>query len=172
MRSLQDAKRNDVLTADSKPEPGKPHSCLVEPIEETRYLFVDRFQKVRIDNGEKPAERAVFRKQHGVAKVRVAVANDCPGEFRAGLWASGPYDAWARWSSDAPPKTPDQKNNTLGFAIKFFGVSGPTLAADDPIASTADLIFQNSDIFFVDNVQDMCAISTDFEGFVANHRRS
>ena len=48
---------------------------------------------------------------------------------------------------------PDQKNNTLGFAMKLFGVTGPTLATDNPLATTADLIFQNSDIFFVDNAQ-------------------
>jgi hypothetical protein len=77
-----------------------------------------------------------------------------------------------RWSSDAPPDTPDQKNNTLGLAIKLFGVKGTTLASDDPEASTADLIFQNSDIFFVNNVQEMCAISADFDGFLSNHKLS
>jgi hypothetical protein len=60
----------------------------------------------------------------------------------------------------------------LGFAIKLFGVEGRTLAEDDPTAATADLLFQNSDIFFVDNVQDMCAISKDFKGFIATHLRS
>jgi hypothetical protein len=34
------------------------------------------------------------------------------------------------------------------------------------------LLFQNSDIFFVDNVQDMCAISKDFKAFIATHQRS
>jgi hypothetical protein len=149
-----------------------PPLCHVEPIEETRYLFVDQFQLVRINNGEKPAERAVFRKQHGVAKAKVAVVPQCPADFRVGIWAGGPYDAWIRWSSDAPPDTPDQKNNTLGFAIKLFGVSGRTLAGDDPTSTTADLLFQNSDIFFVDNVRQMCAISNDFDGFTANHKRS
>jgi len=151
---------------------GLPPKCRIEPIEEIRTLFVDEFQKVRIEKGEKPAERAVFRKQHGAARAKLSVAESCPAAFRVGLWAAGPYEAWIRWSSDAPPDTPDQKNNTLGFAIKLFGVSGPTLATDNPMASTADLIFQNSDIFFVDNVAEMCAISTDFNAFVANHRRS
>jgi hypothetical protein len=78
-----------------------------------------------------------------------------------------------RWSSDAPPSVPDQKNNTLGFAIKLFGVTGPTLATDNPLASTADLIFQNSDIFFVDNVHEMCEISSDdSDAFLAVHLRS
>src|SRR5216683_238577 len=103
-----------------------PPNSLVEPIEDIRASFIDRFQKVRIAQGEKPAERAVFRKQHGVAKAKLSVVEGCPARFRVGLWAQGPYDVWIRWSSDAPPDVPDQKNNTLGFALKLFGVTGPT----------------------------------------------
>jgi hypothetical protein len=109
-----------------------------------------------------------------VAKGQLSVVAACPPEFRAGLWAAGPYTVWMRWSSDAPPDTADQNNNTLGFALKLFGVAGATLATDNPLASTADLIFQNSDIFFVDNARDMSAISSGTEepGFTAVHLRS
>jgi hypothetical protein len=164
---------SDEITA-AIPAPKIPPHSLIEPIEDIRASFVDKFQKKRIENGEKPAERAVFRKQHGAAKGTLAVADSCPATFRVGLWAGGPFDAWMRWSSDAPPDVPDQQNNTLGFAIKLFGVKGPTLATDNPLASTADLIFQNSDIFFVDNARDMAAISSDKESkdFVAIHLRS
>ncbi len=150
-----------------------PHS-LVEPIEDIRTSFIDDFQRKRIAQGEKPAERAVFRKQHGVAKGKLSVVETCPAQFRIGLWAGGPYVVWMRWSSDAPPATPDQKNNTLGFALKLFDVKGPTLATDNPLTSTADLIFQNSDIFFVDNAHQMAAISSDEESseFLAVHLRS
>ena len=154
------------------PKATRPPACAIEPIEQTRYLFIDDFQLVRIKKGEKPAERAVFRKQHGVAKAQVSVLTGCPGDLRVGLWAGGPYVAWVRWSSDAPPSTPDQKNSTLGFAIKLFGVAGRTLATDDPTATNADLLFQNSDIFFVDNVQEMCAISQDDPSFEADHKRT
>jgi len=154
-------------------EPKSPPSCLIEPIEDIRTSFIDRFQKVRIARGEKPAERAVFRKQHGVAKGRLSVVEGCPAKFRAGLWAGGPYDVWMRWSSDVPPSVPDQNNNTLGFALKLFHVAGPTLATDNPLASTADLVFQNSDIFFVDNAREMCAISSDAsDEFLSVHLRS
>ena len=44
------------------PEPKSPPSCLIEPIEDIRTSFIDKFEKVRIARGEKPAERAVFRK--------------------------------------------------------------------------------------------------------------
>jgi hypothetical protein len=151
----------------------RPRS-VIEAIEDIRASFVDKFQKVRIQDGEKPAERAVFRKQHGVAKGKLAAAESCPAKLRVGLWAGGPYDVWMRWSSDAPPDRSDHENNTLGFALKLFCVDGPTLATDNPLANTADLIFQNSEIFFVDNAQDMAAISSPDESkaFIAVHQRS
>jgi hypothetical protein len=165
---------NERQSADNASDDKTPPHSVIEPIEDIRASFIDHFQRVRIARGEKPAERAVFRKQHGVAKGTISVLGDCPAEFRVGLWAAGPYTAWMRWSSDAPPDTPDQKNSTLGFALKLFGVAGPTLATDCPLAATADLIFQNSDIFFVDNAQEMAAISSDVEGpgFSALHLRS
>src|SRR5581483_7892637 len=49
---------------------------------------------------------------------------------------------------------------------------GRTLATDDPLATNADLLFQNSDIFFVDNVHEMCAISQDGDAYEATHKRS
>jgi hypothetical protein len=158
----------------SPPSDKTPPRSVIEPIEDIRASFIDDFQKVRIAQGEKPAERAVFRKQHGVAKGQLSVASTCPPAYRIGLWAAGPYTVWMRWSSDAPPSTPDQNNNTLGFALKLFGVTGPTLATDNPLATTADLIFQNSDIFFVDNARDMAAISsrTEEPGFTTVHLRS
>jgi hypothetical protein len=168
----QQASQSNAQTLTASANSTHPPACHIEPIEQTRYLFVDEFQLVRIQKGEKPAERAVFRKQHGVAKSRLSVLQNCPAEFRAGLWAGGPYVCWMRWSSDAPPNTPDQNNSTLGLAIKLFGVAGRTLAMDDPLGTNADLLFQNSDIFFVDNVHDMCAISDDDSAFEAKHKRS
>src|ERR1700737_4167612 len=114
MRSIV---RTTGATAAPQQGPKSPPSCLIEPIEDTRASFVERFQKIRIAKGEKPAERAVFRKQHGVAKGRLIVVDGCPAKYRVGLWTGGPYDVWMRWSSDAPPSVPDQKNNTLGFAL-------------------------------------------------------
>jgi hypothetical protein len=165
--------RSGTAAAPAPPSTIPPHS-VIEAIEDIRASFIDKFQKVRIAQGEKPAERAVFRKQHGAAKGKLGVVDSCPAKLRVGLWAQGPFDVWIRWSSDAPPDTADQKNNTLGFAMKLFGVTGPTLATDNPLAANADLIFQNSDIFFVDNARDMAAISSDTESnaFTALHKRT
>lgn len=169
MRSLAgNAAGAPAPAADARTQP----RCETEPLEETRFLFIDSFQLKRIERGEKPAERAVFRKRHGVAKGLMTVAAGCPAALRVGLWSGGPYDAWMRWSSDAPPDTPDLMDNTLGFAIKLFGVAGRTLAADDPLGRTADLVLQNSDVFFVDDAREMCAISRDGPAFEATHLRS
>ena len=35
--------------------------------ERLKEMFVEMGQKTRIEKGQKPAERAVFRKQHGIA---------------------------------------------------------------------------------------------------------
>jgi hypothetical protein len=66
------------------PQPKLPPNCLIEPIEDIRTSFIDKFQKKRIEQGEKPAERAVFRKQHGIAKGKLSVVETCPANFRAG----------------------------------------------------------------------------------------
>jgi hypothetical protein len=50
------------------PSAKAPPRSVIEPIEDIRASFIGDFQKIRIARGEKPAERAVFRKQHGVAK--------------------------------------------------------------------------------------------------------
>jgi hypothetical protein len=171
--------REVAMASDTRSEPASiqcdalPPPSEIEPIEDIRKSFIDDFQKARIAGGEKPAERAVFRKQHGVAKGKLSVVPSCPAKFRVGLWAGGPYVVWMRWSSDAPPDRPDQKNNTLGFALKLFDVKGPTLATDNPLATTADLIFQNSDVFFVDNAREMAAASSKKERkcFEATHSR-
>lgn len=51
------------MATGATPAPKIPRHSLIEPIEDIRSSFVDKFQKKRIENGEKPAERAVFRKQ-------------------------------------------------------------------------------------------------------------
>ena len=171
MQSQRDTQEN-LQAAAQLPNAARPPACHIEPIEQTRFLFVEVSRWCASKKAKSPLSAPVFRKQHGIAKAKLSVLAICPAELRVGLWARGPYVAWARWSSDAPPSTPDQENSTLGFAVKLFGVQGRTLATDDPLATNADLLFQNSDIFFVDNVHEMCAISDDDKAFEANHKRT
>jgi hypothetical protein len=130
--------------------------CRADFVEHTRHLFIDVAQGGEISRGGRPARRAVFRKTHGVASGRMLLDPSRPDDFRVGIFAHERYDLWLRFSSDVAPDADDAENGTIGVALKLFGIDGPTLASNDPTAPTADLIFQNHDVFFVDNGFDMC----------------
>lgn len=138
-------------------EPSGP--CGRNFAEHTRHLFVDVAQRRAIASGARPALRAVFRKCHGVAHGRLELDSGRPDSLRHGIFADEAYDVWARFSSDVRPTASDSENGTIGIALKLFGVRGPTLAAHDPAAPTADLILQNHPVFFVDTGLDMCVFT-------------
>lgn len=117
-------------------------------------MFVDIVQRGRIERGERPAQRAVFRKQHGAARGVLHMRADIPEALRVGLFALAAVPAWVRFSSDTAPDQPDFKS-TLGLGLKLFGVPGPMLIGS-PTDTNMDLIFQNHDVFFVATAQDMC----------------
>ncbi len=125
----------------------------------TRHMFVEEGQQHDIDTGARPARRAVFRKVHGIASGRLALDAGRPAWTRQGIFAADLYSCWLRFSSDVAPDASDAGNGTIGIGIKLFGVTGPTLAAIDSNAPTADLLLQNHDVFFVDTGQDMCAFT-------------
>src|SRR5665213_4602091 len=64
-------------------------------------MFVDIAQRKRIDGGQMPAERPVFRKLHGVAYARLEMRPDRP--FKVGVFQHDALDAWVRFSSDTSP---------------------------------------------------------------------
>ncbi len=68
----------------------------------------------------------------------------------------GPFPVWARFSSDVPDSRPDRKA-TCGLALKLYGVPGHKLDGSD--AETLNLVFQNHDVFFVDNARAMCELT-------------
>lgn len=128
-------------------------------VEHTRHLFVDVAQASDISKGGRPANRAVFRKMHGIASARMVLDSSRPAEFCAGIFARDAYDMWVRFSSDVAPDADDAENGTIGVGMKLFGTTPPTLASVDPEAPTADLLLQNHDVFFVDTGFDMCVFT-------------
>lgn len=130
--------------------------CAADFVEHTRYLFVDLVQARAIAGAARPALRTVFRKVHGVASGSLSFDDDRPDWTRRGIFAGSAYRCWMRFSSDIPPDADDEANGTLGLGVKLFGAPSPTLATVDPEAPTADLLFQNHDVFFVDTGADMC----------------
>lgn len=135
-------------------------------------LFVDVSQRKRIDLGQCPAERAVFRKLHGVASGRLVMEPNIPEQLKVGVFKHDSLEAWVRFSSDTTPTSPDL-NSTLGIGIKLFGVPGPKALGDD--GDTADFIMQNYPVFFVDTAKEMVeftyagVVAKDYPGYLAKH---
>lgn len=122
-------------------------------------MFVDLTEIRRIEAGQCPARRPVFLRLHGVIRGRFEIDPSLPAELRVGLFGqSDGYEAWVRYSSDAPDSTPDFKS-TCGIGIKLFGVDSGDGVPDELSPRTADILMQNIDVFFVDNAEDMCAFT-------------
>jgi hypothetical protein len=153
-------------------------ACFDRPEDATRRLtemFVEMGQAKRIRMGQKPAERAVFRKLHGVAHGHLERLATMPEELRVGIFAHERLDAWMRFSSDTSPMSPDL-GSTLGIGVKLFGVAGSNVLGEP--GDTADLIMQNFPVFFVDNAQEMVeftyagVVQQDYPGYLAAHPKT
>ncbi len=134
-------------------------------------MFVEMGQKTRIENGQKPAERAVFRKQHGIAYGNFVIKKDIPKKFKVGIFAGDSYECAMRFSSDTAPTSADL-HSTIGVGLKLFGVKGRNLFGE---GDTADFIFQNINRFFARDAQQMCEFTTagvidkDYDAYIEKH---
>lgn len=127
--------------------------CSADPVAGLKTMFVDIVMGRRLDRGQSPALRPVFRKTHGVAGGLFRIRKDLPAEMRVGIFCHDEFPARMRFSSDTSPSTPDART-TLGLGIKLFGVPGKKLLHSD--AATCDFLAQNHPVFFVDTARDMC----------------
>lgn len=134
-------------------------------------MFVEMGQKTKIENGQKPAERAVFRKQHGIVYGNFIINKDIPQEYKVGIFAGDSYECAVRFSSDTTPTSSDL-HTTIGVGLKLFGVEGPKLFGE---GDNADFIFQNIDRFFARDAQQMCSFTTagaidhDYDAYIDKH---
>ena len=142
-----------------------------DPTERLEEMFVDMGQKHRIAGGVKPAQRAVFRKQHGIAYGHFVINPDIDPAYKLGIFAGDHYDCAVRFSSDTAPTSPDLLS-TLGVGLKLFGVHGKKLIG---AGDSADFIFQNMDRFFVKDAEQMAAFTTagvvdrNYAAYIDNH---
>ncbi len=121
--------------------------------------------------------RAVFLKTHGCAKGTFEVLDDkkIPKELQVGLFAQpSTKTSYVRISTDNPdPTIADQKNSTVGLAIKILGVDkktyGPKILPGEENLETQDFLLQNSSIFFADKALEFLQFSLDDENFKKNH---
>jgi catalase len=134
-------------------------------------MFVEMGQKARIEKGQMPAERAVFRKQHGIAYGQFIIKKEIPKAYKVGIFAGKSYECAVRFSSDTSPTAKDL-HTTLGVGLKLFGVEGPKLFGE---GNNADFIFQNIDRFFAKDAQQMSdfttagAIDGDYDAYINKH---
>lgn len=155
---------NDVKCWDSK-------GTIKTVTQRLKEMFVEMGQKDRIERGQKPAERSVFRKQHGIAYGNFVINDDLDERFKIGIFAGDTYECAVRFSSDTSPTAPDL-HSTVGLGLKLFGVHGPKLFGE---GSTADFIFQNIDRFFARDAQQMCRFTTagvvdhDYDSYIRRH---
>ncbi len=149
--------------------------CKDNPVERLVEMFVGIAQEKRIGLGQKPAERPVFRKLHGVAHGSLRMLPGAPADLKVGVFEHEALQVWTRFSSDTSPTSPDLAS-TLGIGIKVFGVPGPKAFGGD--GDTADFILQNFPIFFVDDAEAMCeftyagVVRGDYPGYLAAHPRT
>lgn len=132
--------------------------CETDPISCIEEMFVQIAQMGRINRGQCPARRAVFVQTHGVIHGIFQIRPDLPETLKVGIFGQkSEYPIWMRFSTD-PFGQPDFKS-TVGVAVKLFGVEGEKVLSPDERAITSDFIFQNINVFFVDDAHDMCAFT-------------
>lgn len=145
--------------------PGTATERLVE-------MFVEMGQAKRTRVNPPPAERAVFRKLHGVAHGHLIRHSDMPESWRVGIFEHERLAAWMRFSSDTTPTSPDL-GSTLGIGIKLFGVPGKNALGET--GNTADLIMQAASRFFVNDAQEMVdftyagVVQRNYDAYLAKH---
>jgi hypothetical protein len=142
---------------DSHPDKIPPcFDCAHQPTERLVEMFVGIAQQKRINLGQMPAERPVFRKLHGVAHGQLRMLPNIPADLKVGVFGHDSLTAWVRFSSDTSPTSPDLQSTT-GIGIKVFGVPGAKAFGDG--GDTADFIMQNFPVFFVDDPRRLSELS-------------
>jgi hypothetical protein len=82
-------------------------------------------------------------------KATFDVLPDLPEAARHGLFAvPGRHEAWIRLSNGSPDRDADAKPDVRGFAIKVFGVSGPSALGSGDTANQDFLLINQSAFFF------------------------
>jgi hypothetical protein len=93
--------------------------------------------------------RALHRKQLQGLKASFDVLPDLPEAARHGLFSKpGKYEAWIRLSNGGLDRAANAKPDIRGFAIKVFGVAGPSALGSGDAASQDFLLINHSAFAF------------------------
>lgn len=113
--------------------------------------------------------RAVHPKHHGCVEARFTVL-DLPEELRVGVFKvpGKTFPAAIRFSTGAPRVGADSPDQTLGMAIKLYGVEGERLDGEEE-EGTQDFLMLNIPVFIFGDVADFEANSR--KAFFPSDRR-
>ncbi len=104
--------------------------CATMSTERLIEMFIDMVQKKRIALGQKPAQRPVFRKLHGVAHARLEMLPDMPADMK--VVSSRMKSSTPGCASRAIRRRPIRIfNRRWGIGIKLYGVPGPNALGED-----------------------------------------
>jgi len=93
--------------------------------------------------------RALHRKQLLALSAELEVLADLPEAARHGLFAApGRHAAWIRLSNGGTDRAPDAQPDIRGFAIKVFGVAGPSALGTGEAACQDFLLINHSAFAF------------------------
>ena len=164
------------MTEESAKETPPPcFACGTDATARLEEMFVGMAQAHHIALGQRPAERAVFRKLHGVAHGRLEMDKDRPEALKVGVFARDSLPAWMRFSSDTLPSATDL-GSTLGIGLKLWGVDGVNALGET--GTVADFIMQNFPVFFLDDAPAMCeftyagVVLKDDDPYLAQHPKT
>jgi len=121
----------------------------IAPGEEAAYAgYAQRFAKVQERKSQRWGQgRALHRKQLAAAHGTLEVLDGLPEFARQGLFARpGDHEAWVRLSNGGLDRASDRTPDIRGFALRVFGVDGPSALGNGP-ARSQDFTLINQEAF-------------------------
>lgn len=114
--------------------------------------LINRFQEqARTQDGDATVARGFHKKLHACVRGNLRIDNSkIPQEARVGLFDdahSHGYVVYSRWSNGMSNRSPDNKADGRGLALKILGVDGERIElGSDPAADTQDFLMFNQSV--------------------------
>ena len=133
----------------SVPAPSTDWREQIAPGEEARYAGHARvFEAIQKRKSERwGTGRTLHRKQLTAAHGSLEVLDGVPAFARHGLFETpGDHEVWVRLSNGGLDRAPDKVPDVRGFALRVFGVEGPS-ALGNGLAVSQDFLLINQETF-------------------------
>ena len=131
------------------PAPSTGWQERIAPDEEERYAgYARQFAQLQARKSARwGAGRTLHRKQVTAAHGTLEVLDGLPGFASHGLFATPRiHDVWVRLSNGSLDRAPDLAPDIRGFALRVFGVEGPSALGNGP-AKSQDFTLINQEVF-------------------------